>query len=46
MQEVKKLKMHKKVLKEEVVGLRERVNEQDIRVHNKTVALRSLNEFF
>ena len=39
LQEVKKLKVHKKVLKEEVVSLRQKLNEQDIRCHNKTVAL-------
>ena len=45
-QEIRKLKVHKKVLKEEVVSLRQQVNEQEIKTHNKTVALKSFNEFF
>jgi hypothetical protein len=45
-QEIRKLKVHKKVLKEEVVSLRQQVNEQEIKSHNKTVALKSFNEFF
>jgi len=42
----KTLKMHKKVLKEEVLRLRKDVNEAEIKAQNKTVALKSLADFF
>jgi hypothetical protein len=45
-QDVKKLKVHKKVLKEEVVTLRQQLNNEEVRAHNKTVALKNLNDFF
>lgn len=42
----KTLKMHKKVLKDEVLRLRKELNETEIRAQNKTVALKSLADFF
>ena len=42
----KTLKMHKKVLKDEVLRLRKEVNEAEIKAQNKTVALKSLADFF
>ena len=42
----KTLKMHKKVLKDDVVRLRKELNESEIRAQNKTVALKSLADFF
>ena len=42
----KTLKMHKKVLKEEVLRLRNELNESEIRASNKTVALKNLADFF
>lgn len=42
----KTLKMHKKVLKEEVLRLRKELNEAEIKAQNKTVALKSLADFF
>jgi len=42
----KTLKMHKKVLKDEVIRLRKEVNEAEIKAQNKTVALKSLADFF
>jgi hypothetical protein len=38
--------MHKKVLKEEVLRLRNELNESEIRASNKTVALKNLADFF
>ncbi len=38
--------MHKKVLKDEVLRLRKELNESEIRASNKTVALKSLADFF
>jgi hypothetical protein len=43
---VKKLKIHKKVLKEEVTNLRSQVGNLEIKANNKDVALGNLNEFF
>lgn len=42
----KTLKMHKKVLKDEVLRLRKELNESEIRAQNKSVALKSLADFF
>ena len=42
----KTLKMHKKVLKDEVLRLRKEVNEAEIKAQNKAVALKSLADFF
>ena len=42
----KTIKMHKKVLKDEVIRLRKEVNEAEIKAQNKTVALKSLADFF
>lgn len=42
----KTLKSHKKVLKEEIFRLRKELNEVEIKAHNKTVALKSLADFF
>ena len=38
--------MHKKVLKDEVLRLRKELNESEIKAHNKSVALKSLADFF
>ena len=38
--------MHKKVLKDEVLRLRKELNESEIRAQNKSVALKSLADFF
>ena len=46
MGERKKLKIHKKVLKEEVLRLRQQLNDAEMKAHNKTVALKSLADFF
>ena len=43
---MKKLKVHKKVLKEEVISLRSQLNEQELKASNKTMALKNLGEFF
>jgi hypothetical protein len=40
------LKMHKKVLKDEVLRLRKELNESEIKAQNKTLALKSLADFF
>jgi hypothetical protein len=45
-QQKKTLKMHKKVLKDEVLRLRKELNESEIRAQNKSVALKSLADFF
>lgn len=42
----KTLKGHKKVLKDEILRLRKELNEAEVRAHNKTVALKSLADFF
>ena len=42
----KTLKGHKKVLKDEIIRLRKELNEVEIKAHNKTVALKSLADFF
>jgi chromosome segregation ATPase len=42
----KTLKMHKKVLKDEVLRLRKELNEAEMKAQNKTVALKSLADFF
>jgi hypothetical protein len=38
--------MHKKVLKDEVLRLRKEVNEWELKAQNKSVALKSLADFF
>ena len=38
--------MHKKVLKDEVLRLRKELNESELKAHNKSVALKSLADFF
>ena len=45
-QQKKTLKMHKKVLKDEVLRLRKEVNEWEMRAQNKSVALKNLADFF
>jgi len=40
------LTAHKRVLKEEILRLRKEQNELEIKAHNKTVALKSLADFF
>lgn len=44
--ERKKLKLHKKLLKEEVKKLRNELNETQLKAQNKQVALKSLADFF
>lgn len=44
--ERKKLKLHKKLLKEEVRKLRAELNEVQMKAQNKQVALKSLADFF
>jgi hypothetical protein len=43
---VRKLKVHKKVLKEEVISLRSHLNEQEMKASNKAMALKNLEVFF
>lgn len=45
-QEVRKLKVHKKVLKEEVISLRSQLNDQELKASNKAMQLKNLGEFF
>ena len=45
-QSKKTFKMHKKVLKDEVLRLRKEVNEWEMRAQNKSVALKNLADFF
>ena len=44
--EQKKLKLHKKLFKEEVLRLRKQLNEAELKAQNKEVALKSLSDFF
>lgn len=44
--QLKTLKLHKKVFKNEVLRLRKELNEAEIKAQNKTVALKSLADFF
>lgn len=44
--EVKKLKIHKKVLKEEVISLRSQLHDFELKASSKTQALKNLGEFF
>ena len=44
--ECKKLKMHKKLFKEEVLRLRKQLNDAELKAQNNDVALKSLSDFF